>query len=65
VKGLENDKFIGRGRHRKHARSHIFQGKPYGVRFDDVISGEKAPLGRILRIRIPHPKEPPSGSRDV
>jgi hypothetical protein len=26
-----------------------FQGKPYRVTFDDVISNQKAPLGRILR----------------
>jgi hypothetical protein len=26
-----------------------FQGNPLRVTFDDVISGEKAPLGRILR----------------
>ena len=38
------------------------------VTFDDVTSGEKAPIGRILRnfrlcMRAPHPREPPLGSR--
>jgi len=41
-----------------------FQGNPFRVTFDDVTSGEKAPLGRILRnfrlrMRAPHPREPP------
>jgi hypothetical protein len=41
------------------------------VTFDEVTSGEKAPLGRILRnfrlrMRVPHPyKGTSSGSRDV
>jgi hypothetical protein len=39
VKGLENDKVIGRGRPRE----------PLNGISDDVISGEKVPLGRIMR----------------
>jgi hypothetical protein len=43
-----------------HARSHIFQGNPTG----DVISGQKAPLGRILcnfLLCMHTPLPPPSG----
>jgi len=40
------------------------------VTFDDVTSGEKVPIGRILRnfrlrMRAPHLREPPLGSRDL
>ena len=55
-----------------HTRIPPFQWNPEGVRvtFDDVTSGEKDPLERILcnfrlPIRAPHPREPPSESRDL
>ena len=51
---------MGRGRPREHPK-----GIPMG---DDVISGEKAPLGRIVchfRLRMRTLKENPSVSRDI
>ena len=51
---IENDMVIGSGRPREHPKGpsgHVtpVPGEALWVIFDDVISGEKAPLGRILR----------------
>jgi hypothetical protein len=52
VKGLANNKVIGRGRPREHPKdTHVTSGEAIRVTFDDVISGQKSPLGRILRVR--------------
>ena len=69
MKGLvpvDNDR---RGRPREHPQLPVpvptSGGSPT---FDDVTSGEKAPLGWILcnfRLRMRAPKEPPSGSCDL
>ena len=45
MKELENDKVIGRGRPREHPKG-LYKKSPMG---DDVTSGQKAPLGWILR----------------
>jgi hypothetical protein len=56
---LENDKVIGRGRPREHTRALPLTWLPVPVEalrvtFDDVISGQKDPVGRILRnFRLP------------
>ena len=68
MKGLENDNRTRTSqRAHKGTSDHVtFRGSPTG----DVISGEKAPQGRISRNfrlcrRAPHPREPPSGSCDL
>ena len=71
-------RYIGRGRRREHPKgtygcAHCalayFPGEALWVTFDDVISGQKAPLGWILhnvrfRMRTPF-QGAPSVSRDV